>query len=449
MKIRQITAGISICILAFIMTTVIQIRRCGEEYVRDMVWYNGEIKTIRTELEHGTAREAVETEHDCIILFLTDEDYQSRLNAYLMNDSMILDLYMGNVPAHNKSDSAYDQSSGPVDDEGLYINRDGFEERNIEGVCTGKVIWQMKQDRFEIMRGNLQRTVILFGIFLLFAVYAVILILYLNYIRPFYTLQQFTAQVAKGDLDLALPIRKNNFFGAFTESFDLMRQELKRARESEYQANISKKELIAELSHDIKTPVATIKAACEVLQVTEEKEDTLRKIDVIAGKAEMIDNLIGNMFHATMEELEMLKVEPTEESSLLIPKMFQEFKYYGQVVTENDIPECLLYMDILRLQQVLDNIINNAYKYAGTQVRVNFVENEDGVSIRIRDSGEGVAEEELALIKGKFYRGRNTEGKSGSGLGLYLADNFMKQMHGGMECYNDDGFVVELFLSKV
>ena len=45
------------------MTTVIQIRRCGEEYVRDMVWYNGEIKTIRTELEHGTAREAVETEH--------------------------------------------------------------------------------------------------------------------------------------------------------------------------------------------------------------------------------------------------------------------------------------------------------------------------------------------------------------------------------------------------
>ena len=50
MKIRQITAGISICILAFIMTTVIQISRCGEEHVRDMVWYNGEVKTIRTEL---------------------------------------------------------------------------------------------------------------------------------------------------------------------------------------------------------------------------------------------------------------------------------------------------------------------------------------------------------------------------------------------------------------
>ena len=289
----------------------------------------------------------------------------------------------------------------------------------------------------------------MFGGSLLLITYAVLLILYRCYIRPFHTLQEFTAQVAKGNLELALPIRKNNFFGAFTESFDLMRQELKRARESEYQANISKKELIAELSHDIKTPVSTIKATCEVLQVTEQKEDTLHKIGGIAGKAEMIDNLVGNMFHATMEELEVLKVEPIEESSLAISEMFHDFKYYGQITLENDIPECLLYFDKLRLQQVLDNIINNSYKYAGTEVRVSFIESTEGIIIRIRDSGQGTTEEELALIKEKFYRGSNTEGKSGSGLGLYLADNFMKQMDGELECYNEDGFVVELFLHKV
>lgn len=413
MKIRHITAGITICILAFIMVMMIQIRVSGDEHVQDMVWYNGEVKAIEAALEQGTAREEVEARHNCRILYLTDEDYEGRLNEYLKKDSMILDLYLG------------------------------------KSVYAGKVIWQTKQDQYEAMRDNLQRTVILFGVFLLLVFYAVLLILYLNYIRPFHTLQKFTAQVAKGNLDLALPIRKNNFFGAFTESFDLMRQELKRAKESEYQANISKKELIAELSHDIKTPVATIKAACEVLQVTEEKDDTLRKIDVIAGKAEMIDNLISNMFHATMEELEMLKVEPTEESSLRIPEMFDDFRYYGQIVTENGMPECLLYIDRLRLRQVLDNIINNACKYAGTQVQVRFTESGDGVTIRIRDFGEGVAEEELALIKEKFYRGGNTAGKSGSGLGLYLADNFMRQMHGGMECYNDHGFVVELFLRKV
>ena len=421
MKIRQITAGITICILAFIMITVTQMQKDGEEYIPDMVWYNGEVRAIENELEKGTAREAIEKEHGCNLLFTSAADYQGRLNEYMMDNSMIMDLYVN------------DNSIGDAP----------------EGVFAGKAVWQTKQERYDILRHRMQWEVIVFGILLLLLIYAVLLILYLNYIRPFRILREFAAQVAKGNLELALPIRRNNFFGVFTESFDLMRQELKRARESEYQANISKKELIAELSHDIKTPVATIKATCEVMQVTEQKEDTLRKIDVIAGKAEMIDNLVGNMFHATMEELEVLKVEPAEENSLVILEMFHDFKYYGQITLENDIPECLLYFDKLRLQQVLDNIINNSYKYAGTEVRVRFIENTEGIIIRIRDFGQGTTEEELALIKEKFYRGSNTEGKSGSGLGLYLADNFMRQMDGEIECYNEDGFVVELFLHKV
>ncbi|MDE6389008.1 MAG: HAMP domain-containing histidine kinase [Lachnospiraceae bacterium] len=428
MKIKQITAGITICILAFIMITLIQIQKSSEGSIPDMVWYNGEIKTIEDKVEQEITREAIEQEHGCKVLFLSDADYQSRLNESLVNDGIILDLYIKEQP---------------------HYNRDGFESEAAEGVFIGKVIWNAKEERYHILRSRLQQEVIIFGVIFLIITYGLLLILYRNYILPFRVLQKFTDQVAKGNLELALPIRRNNFFGAFTESFDLMREELKRARESEYRANISKKELIAELSHDIKTPVATIKATCEVLQVTEENEDTLRKVGVIAGKAEMIEQLVDNMFHATMEELVLLKVEPTAESSLMIPEMFHDFKYYGQITLDNEMPECLLYIDKLRLQQVLDNIINNSYKYAGTEVRVSFIENVEGIIIRIKDYGKGVAEEELALLKEKFYRGSNAEGKSGSGLGLYLVDNFMKQMNGGMECYCDDGFAVELFLKKV
>lgn len=428
MKMKQITAGVTICILAFIMITLIQIHKSGEESIPDMVWYNGEVKAIEAGLEQGTTREMIEQEHGCKLLFVKDADYQSRLNEYLMDGNMILDLYMK--------------------EEELY-HTDGIEKEMEAGIHIGKAVWQIKEERYHMLRERLKRIVTAYGIILLAVSYGLLLLLHQNYIKPFQKLQEFTAQVAKGNLELALPIRKNNFFGAFTESFDLMREELKRARESEYQANISKKELIAELSHDIKTPVATIKATCEVLQVTKDDEDTLHKVGVIAGKAEMIERLIDNMFHATMEELALLKVEPTEENSLIIPEMFHDFKYYGQITLVNEIPQCLLFIDKLRLQQVLDNIINNSYKYAGTEVRVSFAENAQGVTVRIKDSGKGVAEEELALLSGKFYRGSNAEGKSGSGLGLYLADNFMKQMKGGMECYCEDGFVVELFLKKV
>ena len=67
----------------------------------------------------------------------------------------------------------------------------------------------------------------------------------------------------------------------------------------------------------------------------------------------------------------------------------------------------------------------------------------------MKDRGNGVLEDELPLISEKFFRGSNAKGKDGSGLGLYLAKTFMEQMNGDMQCYNDNGFVVELFLRKV
>ncbi|MBO5207837.1 MAG: HAMP domain-containing histidine kinase [Lachnospiraceae bacterium] len=410
MKLKRIAVIFTIVMAALMLWINLQVTK-QENNTLDMVFYNREVKQIEQALLTGETREEIAQKYGCEILIRTDANYASRLNQYLENESIILDY-----------------------------------EKNDE--IVGKFIWQEKSSKFDALREQLQRQMLGVCVIILLAVYVMLFLIYKYYVKPFQTLQEFTAEIAKGNLELALPIQKHNFFGAFTESFDLMRQELRRARESEYQANVSKKELIAELSHDIKTPIATIKATCEVMQVVETKQDTLDKIGVIASKAEMIDNLIGNMFHATLEELEVLKVDVREESSLLIPQMFQDFRYYGQIVLENEIPECLLLYDKLRLQQVLDNILNNSYKYAGTVVKVRFREEKEGITIEIRDFGAGVSEEEMALIREKFYRGSNTDGKSGSGLGLYLANNFMEQMGGGMECYNEKGFVVALFLAK-
>ena len=124
----------------------------------------------------------------------------------------------------------------------------------------------------------------------------------------------------------------------------------------------------------------------------------IEKIILIEGKAKMIQKLIDNLFHATLEELAVLRVEPMEENSLLIMEMFSELNYYGELIVEGCIPECLVYMDKLRLQQVIDNCLNNAWKYAGTPVYVSFMEQKEGIQIKIRDEGKGVAEDELPLI---------------------------------------------------
>ena len=93
--------------------------------------------------------------------------------------------------------------------------------------------------------------------------------------------------------------------------------------------------------------------------------------------------------------------------------------------------------------------VNKAFKYAGTAIYVSFWEDAAGIGIRVRDEGAGVPEDELTKITEKFYRGSNAAKESGSGLGLYLAKLFMDKMQGQMNFYNDNGFVVELYLRKV
>lgn len=411
MKIKYLAAAFTL-FMGMIMA-YFWLETAGDgQRVLDMVYYNKELKTISRAADTGMERTDLETEYDCSLLFLTDGDYKSRLNEAISSDNVILDY-----------------------------------EKN--GVIVGKVVWDRENRLQNRWKAQMRKTSVAVCIAVLLGGWLLLAVVWYCFIRPFSTLKTFAAEVAKGNLDFPLPMEKGNFFGAFTESFDIMREELRRARENEYLANVSKKELVAELSHDIKTPVSAIKAVCEVLEIKEKNEDTLEKVGIIAAKAETIEHLADNMFHATLEELEVLKVEPKEESSTLIPDMFQDLKYYGEILLENEIGECLVWMDRLRMEQVIDNIVNNSFKYAKTPVSVRFEDKRDGIGITIKDKGKGVSEDELPLVTEKFFRGSNAKGESGSGLGMYLVKRFMEQMYGEVECFFEDGFGVTLFLKKV
>ncbi|MDE6401445.1 MAG: hypothetical protein K2L54_02410, partial [Clostridiales bacterium] len=133
-------------------------------------------------------------------------------------------------------------------------------------------------------------------------------------VKPFYKLKGFAERVADGNLDVPLEMDRKNVFGAFTESFDIMRSELKKARIAEARANASKKELVAKLSHDIKTPIASIKAVSEVgaAQATGNKER--ERYSQITEKADLVNALVTNLFSATLEELDKLSVTPNDIS---------------------------------------------------------------------------------------------------------------------------------------
>ncbi len=374
-----------------------------------------------------------------------------------------------------------------------------------------KAVWDEMNNSVAVAQKTTLKYCIIFWAVVLILGYAMILLVYITQVRPVNEMKNYAAEIAKGNLDIPLPIHRANTFEGFTESFDLMREELKASKERELAAEQAKRELVAELSHDIKTPVATIQATCEVLDMiyskkkyelengvgdqaelengtvkshetetakndTDKKQgetgttqsvemnlqdvdSTLEKIGFISKKADTINQLIGNVFRATLDDMEEIRVAVEETNSRMIEGFFTNLKEYGNIILENHIPECLVYMDKLRMEQVVDNIVGNSYKYAGTDIRVSFDEvkdipSKDGlknnyIKVKISDNGPGVPEDELPLVIEKYYRGSDTTDKNGYGLGLYLVNWYMEKQGGGMEYYNDNGFVVELLVKKV
>lgn len=266
-------------------------------------------------------------------------------------------------------------------------------------------------------------------------------------IRPFHNMEQFAENVAYGNLDEPLMLEQNNLFGKFTGSFDIMREELKASQRRETALKLKEKELIASLSHDIKTPITGIKLLCELLTVKTEDKYLLEKINNIHQKAEQINVLVSDLLTSSLDDLGEMHVECRDESSAILHQLVAEHDSRG-LVKESSVPECMIDVDRIRLSQIIGNIISNSYKYADTAIDIGYRFRDNYLEMSIRDYGKGISEEEISLVTNRFYRGSNADGKDGNGLGLYISSQLMEKMNGELICSNlEDGFQVTLLIA--
>ena len=394
---------------------------------RDMPSYNLKMHDIYDDYNSGKSLEEIEKEFGAKIVITDTELCEEVINAYA-NNSLVMDF----AP---------------------------------DGEIIGKIIYDDKLDSFNTEKSYFKkRMLVIWSVALIFG-YLLMLLVYLFLIKPVREFSKFSNEISKGNLDVKLPIHRGNMFDTFTESFDQMREELKASKEREIEAEKAKKEIMAELSHDINTPVASIQATCEVLDMqlsrrekSSENDDFREKVGMISSKTETISKIMENVLHSTMDELDKIEINVREESSVIIESYFRNLQNYGNIIMENHIPECLVNIDRLRMEQVIDNVVGNSHKYAGTDIHVSFSEVLDiiknskekceYIKIRIKDDGPGVSEKDLPLITDKYYRSDAAKDKKGYGLGMYLVDMYMKKQGGGIEYYNDNGFVVELLVRK-
>lgn len=259
------------------------------------------------------------------------------------------------------------------------------------------------------------------------------IVLYLDLLRPFRELRKFAQSIAAGDLEAPLRMDRGNVFGAFTQGFDIMREELAASRGREEQLRTSKRTLVAQLSHDIRTPVASIEATSELLLATAPDEKTAYRTGIILDKSRQIQALVTDLFRTNQDGVSVLPVRMAEHPSTILADMLHRSDTH-ELIRTCRVPECLLLFDQLRLQQVFDNVIHNSYKYAHTPIDITGAIVDDYLRLQIDDYGPGLPEAELESLVGKGVRGSNAADTPGSGLGLFTSNYLMERMLGSLSC---------------
>ena len=263
---------------------------------------------------------------------------------------------------------------------------------------------------------------------------------YFSILRPFDKMKAFAEKIAQGNFDIPLKYERSNYFGSFTWAFDSMRREITKARACEREAIDNNKTVIATLSHDIKTPVSSIRAYAEGLDANLDSSPEKRRkyLSVIMRKCDEVSKLTNDLFLHTLSDLDKLKIHP--EKLELTEFMENTVK---EIAAEHDDISFIrpnftaeVSADRNRLMQITENLINNARKYAHTDINISMELEPHDVLIRFRDFGSGIPDSDMPFIFGKFYRGKNSGNEQGSGLGLYIVKYLTEAQNGEVSLRN-------------
>ncbi len=271
----------------------------------------------------------------------------------------------------------------------------------------------------------------------------------ISILRPFRELKDYAHAVSVGDMDKPLEMKRENYFGDFTWAFDNMRREIIKSRRAEKEAIENNKTVIATLSHDIKTPVSSIRAYAEAFEANMDSgaEKRQKYLSVIMEKCDEVTRLTNDLFIHSISEMSRLdiRLEKVELAGFIRNEV-------GKLFVDEDIDMILpeeeaIYAEIdpKRLLQIFENLKNNSEKYAKTGIQIqlercedNTSDNKNSIRIHFRDYGPGIPEDEIPFITGKFYRGKNAGTENGSGLGLYIVKELMDKMGGKVMLLNKD-----------
>ncbi|WP_134685740.1 sensor histidine kinase [Brevibacillus migulae] len=263
-------------------------------------------------------------------------------------------------------------------------------------------------------------------------------------IKPIYALKQAALQIKEGNLDHEVTAHKKDEIGELSTAFEEMRCRLKESIHLQLQYEENRKQLLSNISHDLKTPITGIKGCVEGILdgVAHTKEKQAKYLNMIYKKANDMDRMIEELFLYSKLDMKRLPFHFEELDIVTFIKDYVEEirldpQMKGVFVTlssENDEP-ILIWADREKLNRVMMNIVDNSLKHMRGEVReirMELVDTAQEITVKIADNGSGIEPEALPHIFERFYRAEpsRSPANGGSGLGLAIVKHIIDE-HGG------------------
>ncbi|MDF2984811.1 MAG: sensory transduction histidine kinase [Eubacterium sp.] len=239
----------------------------------------------------------------------------------------------------------------------------------------------------------------------------------------------------------------DNEVGELTYSFELMRDELKQKQLREEELKKSQQELISCISHDLKTPISTIKAYSEGIRDGLARTPKLQEeyVNIIINKTNLLTDMINELLVFSNAQLNQLEINRQEiyfleyfkgvinELELFVKQSGMQFSH------DIKTPDMIVNIDTRRITEVLYNIVENSIKYIGEKKGIIVIEAErEGTSvlIKVKDNGIGISPDDIPHVFDKFYRAEKSRSSSipGSGLGLSICKYIIDVHEGEIYC---------------
>jgi signal transduction histidine kinase len=275
---------------------------------------------------------------------------------------------------------------------------------------------------------------------------------------PLDTLSYGVEQIKSGCLSFRLDYLGQDEFSPVCAAFNEMAERLQSSEESRRLDENSRRELIAGISHDLRTPLTSVKAYIEGLEkgVAATPEQQRKYLEIIKSKTEDLEGLINRLFlFAKLDTsdfpVRLESVNIGAELAETLSALSEEYSQKGlRLRVAPPLPDAFVSIDRALFQNVLLNILENSAKYKSADtgaVSVSCAPENGRVKIRLADNGRGVPDDALDKIFEVFFRADKSRGEAGNGLGLAISAKLIRRMNGEISAEPVNGGGLAIIIS--